>query len=68
MGQLDIPLADIEEEISSRFPSRTGLFQRWYQLKHRSGLHHDGKITGDLLLKFEIVRDGEVWYLSHAAD
>jgi hypothetical protein len=55
MGQIEIPVTDIQTEVRFKSPSGNGHFQRWYQLKPRGKLHIDGAITGDLLLKFEIV-------------
>lgn len=55
MGRVDVPMCDIQTEIKFKSPTGNGYFQRWYQLKSRGKLHIDGTITGDLLLKFEIV-------------
>jgi len=55
MGMVDVPMCDIQTEIKFKSHTGNGYFQRWYQLKPRGKLHIDGTITGDLLLKFEIV-------------
>lgn len=57
MGQFDIQLSDVQEEITRKFGAATGFFQKWYPLQPRGGKEgkEDGEITGDILLKLELI-------------
>lgn len=54
MGQFELNVADIRSEIKKKFASPNGFLQRWFPLVAR-GQKEDGEITGDILVKLEII-------------
>lgn len=54
MGQFDLNIPDIQAEIKEKFGTASGHIQKWYPLKSR-GNDDDGEISGDLLLRFEVI-------------
>lgn len=54
MGQFELNVHDIQEEIKQKFQSPSGFIQKWYPLQAR-GKKEDGDISGDLLIKIEII-------------
>jgi hypothetical protein len=54
MGQFELSVQDIQKEITTKFGEASGSIQKWYPLESR-GISADGDITGDLLVKLEII-------------
>lgn len=54
MGKFELHIPDIQAEIKEKSSSSSGFIQKWYPLESR-GIKEDGDISGDLLLKIEII-------------